>query len=84
MTNMIIRNIDPETLAALKARAATAGRSLQKEVRRIIAEAVSAQKARQEIVTELRATHRRLLKARKGKPFPDSTPMIRKDRLTRR
>jgi hypothetical protein len=41
MAQVIIRNLDPETVRRLKARAKRSGRSLEAELRTIVAEAVS-------------------------------------------
>ena len=42
MSNLLIRNIDPAVKAALRARAAQNGRSMESEARRIVTDAVAA------------------------------------------
>ena len=83
MAQMVIRGIDEKIMAALKARARNKGVSVEGEARAILADVVTVQSQRESVVKELKAFHAKLLKKRKGKPFPDSTPMIRRDRATR-
>ncbi len=47
MAQVIVRNLDPEIVAALKARAAAHGRSLEQELRLLLAD--SAQPSRREV-----------------------------------
>jgi plasmid stability protein len=82
MTQVLIRNLDVETVARLRERARTRGRSLEAELRMILA------RAAQEPLEEPehpRAHYRDLvsrLRAALGPaPQPDSTESLREDRV---
>ena len=75
--NVLVRDIRPETLAALKIRARQHLRSLQQELAALLEEAAqqAAQPSRDEIAAAIRA---RL--GRSGRVFTDSTVLIREAR----
>jgi plasmid stability protein len=75
--NVLVRDIPPETLAALKIRARQHRRSLQQELSALLEEA--AQQATQPSPDEIAAAIRARL-ARPGRVFTDSTALIREDR----
>ena len=77
MPNVLVRDIPPETLAALKIRARQHRRSLQQELAALLEEA--AQQAAQPSPDEIAAAIRARL-ARPGRVFTDSTVLIREDR----
>ncbi len=74
MSQLLVRDLDPETIERLKARARRHGRSLQGEVKAILEAAtkLSMEEARQ-LADEWQA---RLA----GRTFSDSTDSIREDR----
>ncbi len=60
MAQVIIRNLDEATVAALKARAAARGNSLEEELRRLLAEAARPTLAQvRDIAAAIRALGRR-------------------------
>ena len=76
MAQILIRNLDDETVARLKARASQYGRSLQSEVKLIIEEA-----ARQNHAQVWEAIHQfRQRLQQSGRAFSDSVELIREDR----
>ena len=77
MPNVLVRDVPPETLAALKIRARQHRRSLQQELAALLEEA--AQQAAQPSPDEIAATIRARL-ARPGRVFTDNTALIREDR----
>jgi plasmid stability protein len=75
LTSLLVRNVDADTLARLKARAERHGRSLQAEVL-VILEAEAALGERGEWLEEMRH-----FRARTGPfPGPDSTELLRESR----
>ncbi len=76
MAQVLVRDLDDDTVAALKQRAKLHHRSLQSEIRSILVEA-----ARFAPPEEMAARLRGLQKEMFGNQvLPDSTPLIRKDR----
>lgn len=74
MAQVLIRNLDPATVDALKARAAACGRSLEQELRLLLSEA--AHPTRQEVVRTAAA-----IRALASKPIAvDLDALIREDR----
>ncbi|OGA33164.1 MAG: hypothetical protein A3G80_11480 [Betaproteobacteria bacterium RIFCSPLOWO2_12_FULL_62_13b] len=74
MGQVIIRNLDDETIGALKAKAALHGNSLEQELRRILADAAKpGPKERLALADHIRAMTPR-------KPQSDSTALVREDR----
>ncbi|KKK99011.1 hypothetical protein LCGC14_2637020 [marine sediment metagenome] len=77
MAQILVRDLDPKAVERLKKRAKADGRSLQAEVKMILEQAAGAPtvemgKARQ-LVDEIRRRFH-------GRPFPDSTELVREDR----
>ena len=76
MAQLLIRNLEDDTIQKLKTRARSHGRSLQKEVKLIIEEA-----AQQDFVEAWNAIDRfRSRLERSGKVFSDSAELVREDR----
>lgn len=75
MTQMLVRDIDPEVVERLKERARSNGRSLQKEVRAILEGA-----AETYTMTEAREVSRRWHERLSGMEHSDSAELIREDR----
>lgn len=74
MGQVIVRNLDDETIAALKAKAALHGNSLEQELRRILAEAARpGPQERLALADQIRAMTPR-------KRQSDSTALVREDR----
>ena len=74
MGQVIVRNLDDETIRALKARAAMHGNSLEQELRGILAKAARpGPKERLALADEIRAMA-------PGKRQSDSTALMREDR----
>lgn len=74
MAQVVIRNIDDDSMRRLKSRAARKGVSLERELRTILTEAVRTDRAG---FAERAAAFRRSLE---GRRHSDSTTLIRKDR----
>ncbi len=74
MAQVIVRNIDDNTIARLKARAARNGRSLEQELRLIIS---SAARLNREEFRQRAAEMRERLR---GRRHTDSVTLIREDR----
>jgi plasmid stability protein len=74
MAEVLIRNLDEETVARLKQRAARSERSLQAELQRIIERAASAD------VIESAALAARIRKKLSNRKHSDSTMLIAEDR----
>ena len=72
-TQVVVRNLDRDIVAALKRRAQRAGRSLERELRAILSRA--ARPNRDELVAEASR-----IRAMTSAPLPDSTELIREDR----
>jgi plasmid stability protein len=75
MPNVLVRDIDDNDLELLKRRAAASGRSLQGELKRILELA-----ARASDEDAARALAEQVSAALAGRPHPDSTMLVRKDR----
>jgi plasmid stability protein len=74
MGQVIVRNLDDETIVALKARAALRGNSLEQELRRILAQAARpGPKERLALADQIRAMTPR-------KRQSNSTALVREDR----
>ena len=74
MTDLLIRDLDPELVERLKLRAKNHGRSLQAEVKVILQNNVPLS------MDEARAQIERIRAELTGKMFSDSTELIREDR----
>ena len=75
MSQMLVRDLDPEVVERLKARARVHGRSLQKEVKAILEEAAATLSlCEAEEVAEL--WQKRLA----GREYSDSAELVREDR----
>ena len=77
MAQILVRNLDEETVERLKRRAREDGRSLQSEVKHILSQAA------QEPIVDMetaRALVENIRKKFKGRKFPDSVELIREDR----
>ena len=72
-SQVVVRNLDPGVVAALKQRASHAGRSLERELRTILSRA--ARPNRDELIAEASR-----IRAMTPAPLPDSTELIREDR----
>ena len=75
MAQMLVRDLDPEVIERLKARARLHGRSLQKEVKAILEEAATTLSMRES--EEIAGQWRKRLA---GREFGDSAELIRGDR----
>ncbi len=76
MAQVLVRDLDDDTVATLKQRAKQHHRSLQSEVRAILVDAANYTPSAN-TTAHLRAMRAELFG---DKLFPDSTPMIREDR----
>lgn len=77
MAQILVRDLDQETVERLKRRAREDGRSLQSEVKHILSQAA------QEPIVDMetaRALVENIRKKFKGRKFPDSVELIREDR----
>jgi plasmid stability protein len=74
MADILIRNLNPRTVARLKQSAKKHGRSLQAHLKFVLEEAAPFTMA--EAAAATRGWHQRL----KGRPFEDSAMLLRKDR----
>ncbi len=75
MANLTIRNLDDETVAVLKIRAKTHNRSLEAEIRQILADP-----ARPAGAIDLRELAERIAAMTPDAPQTDSAALIREDR----
>ncbi len=75
MATVLVRDLDPEVVARLKARAEERGRSLQKELKAILEEA-AAKPTWEEARREIERVRQRFA----GRTFSDSTELVREDR----
>lgn len=75
-TQVVVRKLEQDVVAALKRRARRAGRSLEGELRAILARA--AHSNRDELIAEANR-----IRAMTSAPLPDSTELIREDRMRR-
>lgn len=73
MSQVLVRDIDPATLARLKARAARRGRSLQAELKAILEEAAAP-------VVEATALAARIRRGLAGRSHSDSADLVAEDR----
>ena len=76
MGQILIRNLDDDVIARLKARARSQSTSLEQTVRQILTE--EAKPSRRDLVEEARRIRERI-----GPVSEDSTDLIRRDRDTR-
>jgi plasmid stability protein len=74
MPHILIRDLDPSTIARLKLSAKQPGRSLQREVKAILEDTVPF------TISEFRAVSEKWHKRLKGRKFTDSAKLIREDR----
>jgi len=74
MAQMLIRDVDPEVVDRLKARARRNRRSLEAELRIIVTEAA------QEPAVDMRAEVERVRALFAGRRFDDSATLLREDR----
>ena len=72
-TQVIVRNIEPDVVAALKLRAVRNGRSLEKELRILLTR--EARPSRRDLIAEADR-----IRAMTPEPLPDSTDLLREDR----
>ena len=72
-TQVVVRNLDPGVVAALKRRASRAGRSLERELRIILSR--EAGPDRSELIAEANR-----IRAMTPGPLPDSTELLRQER----
>ena len=72
-TQVVVRNLDPGVVAALKRRASRAGRSLERELRIILSRAAGPD--RSELIAEANR-----IRAMTPALLPDSTELLRQDR----
>ena len=75
MPDILVRNIDPEKLKRLKARAKQNGRSLQSEAKMVLEDAAAAQRSIDEVLEAARQWRKKV-----GRPAVDSVSLIREDR----
>jgi plasmid stability protein len=75
MAQILVRNIDEEVVERLKRRARENGRSLQTEVKTVLEQSAKAM-----TMAEARKQMDRFRSQFKGRKFPDSAKLIRKDR----
>jgi len=74
MAQVLVRDLDDDTVDALKSRARRRSRSLQAELKEILEEAAAAERFDPE--TELQRVRERF----EGRAFDDSAALIREDR----
>ncbi len=77
MPSLLVRNLSPETVERLKARARDHGRSLQAEVAAILEENTAPP---EDLFEALLAASHRFRNATAGRPMLDSAALIREDR----
>jgi plasmid stability protein len=75
MANLTIRNLDDETVKILKARAKTHNRSLEAEIRQILADTAGSTHG-----VDLRELAERIAAMTPESPQTDSTELLREDR----
>lgn len=76
MAQVLVRNIEDETLSALKQRAKTHHRSLESEIKDILGHAAEETRRVERFREEIRKLHARF----GGKVFTSSADLIRQDR----
>ncbi|OHB77225.1 MAG: hypothetical protein A2Z25_08265 [Planctomycetes bacterium RBG_16_55_9] len=74
MAQILVRNLESDVVEKLKLRARMHGRSLQSEVRQILAQSAGVSPE------QTRKTARTWQKKLSGRKFPDTTALIRQDR----
>ena len=74
MPDLLVRNLEPETVDGLKARAKRRGRSLQAELRDILTDAAEDRRAK--AIAAMKEIQARFA----GRRFSDSAELIREDR----
>ena len=80
MAQILVRNLEKDTVDRLKERARKNGRSLQAEVKMIIEQEAKAPTVdRETALADLEKIRKKL----KGRKFPDSAELIREDRDNR-
>ena len=77
MAQILVRNLDEDVVARLKAKAKKQGRSLQAEVKLVLTQAAETEKYDPETARKVCEAFARKFKGRK---FPDSVELIREDR----
>ena len=75
MAQMLVRDLDPEVVERLKARARVHGRSLQKEVKAILEEAAATLS-----LSEAEEVAKLWQKRLAGREYSDSAELVREDR----
>ncbi len=75
MAQILVRDLDPKTVARLKKHARESGRSLQSEAKKILED--SADKM---TLSEFRARAARIRKSLEGRKHTDSVLLLREDR----
>lgn len=80
MASVTIRNLDDAVVKTLKAQAKAHNRSLEAELRQVLAEIAAKRKSRLELLAE---ADRIAAMTPKDVPQTDSTELIRRDRDTR-
>jgi plasmid stability protein len=75
MANLLVRDLDPETVARLKARASAHKRSLNREVQLVLEAAAAAR-----TMAEARAAAEAVRRQFAGRTFSDSADLVREDR----
>lgn len=73
MSQILVRNVEPEVVEKLKARAKKNGRSLEAEARTILKQAI-------EISDDWRTQVEEIRKLFEGRSFIDSVELLREDR----
>jgi plasmid stability protein len=77
MAQILVRDLDEDVVESLKRRARHDGRSLQSEVKAILEQAAHEPRVDMETARKICEEFRRRFKGRK---FPDTVELIRKDR----
>jgi plasmid stability protein len=80
MAQILIRGLDDEVVKFFKEQAAKNGRSLQKHIVQTLSDLVEVKRRHEDAVKAMDELRARQLKRRKGKPFPSSVDLIRRDR----
>ncbi|MCA9844334.1 MAG: hypothetical protein KC482_12080 [Dehalococcoidia bacterium] len=79
MTDILIRDVDESTARALKQRARKHGRSLQAELKMLLAESVD----REERMENFRRVQKQISEETRKRPQTSSTQLVREDRDSR-
>ncbi len=80
MSQILVRNLDPQVVQRLKDRAKANGRSLQAEAKTVLEGAAAGAPMSMEAA---RKAIERLRRRFKGRKFPESVTLVREDRETR-